>query len=123
MKSITEILRFIITGSMAAALHFAIVCMLVPCGFHPLTANLAAFLLAFQFSYLVHSLWTFSGKQGNYRKMFAVSCSAFIANEMVYAILLREGISYRISLLITLAIVSIGTYLASKCWVFTRSQA
>lgn len=124
MKHFTEMLRFASSGAIAALIHFLIVCALVPAGLHPLSANLLAFLSAFQFSYVIHSRWTFrSAPRGGYLRLFAVSSTAFLANEILYAILLKSGVlGYRTALALVLILVSGATYLASKFWVFPASR-
>ena len=57
---VMQLMRFGIIGSLAAFINFGIVILLVELwGWHPLSANAIAFLIAFQVSYSGHRYWTF----------------------------------------------------------------
>mgnify|MGYP001387716153 CR=1 FL=1 len=120
-RTLSGIVRFGCVGGLAMLVHFLVVALLVPFGVAPLIANIAAFIVAFQISFLGHRQWTFAAKKtaGQYPKMFVVSLTGFAVNEMLYAFLLKSTqLDYRTALLIVLLAVASGTYLGSRFWVF-----
>ncbi len=125
MKPLLEAARFGCVGGVAMLAHLGVVSCLVPAGLHPLSANVAGFLLAFQVSFLGHRGWTFRSapRPGQYVRMFAVSSAGFAFNEALYALLLATGFTgYRTALFLVLLTVAGGTYFLSRFWVF-RSPA
>ncbi|MGD8340684.1 MAG: GtrA family protein [Gammaproteobacteria bacterium] len=115
-----------LVGTAAAAVDFIVVSVLVPCGAHPLVANVPAFAVAFGVSYTGHSRWTFPmgwARPGAIHRFFAVAASGFAINELLYALLLRfTGLSYRESLAVVLIAVAGATFLASKYWAFAHDR-
>ena len=120
-----ETVRYGCVGGLSTVLHFCTVLALAGSGMDPLAANAVAFAATFQVSYLGHRHWTFAapGNGTGYLRMLLVSLLAFGANETLYALLLKTGaLDYRAALLVVLAMVGGGTYLASRCWVFRRAR-
>lgn len=123
MKLGVQLIRFGCVGGAAMLVHLGVVSALVPAGMSPLVANVIAFAVAFQVSYVGHRRWTFEadGGRGTYFRMLAVSLVSFALNEVMYAGLLRfTALDYRVSLLLVLAVVAVLTFAASRLWVFTR---
>lgn len=119
-----QLMRFGIVGSIAAAIHFAIVILLVETsGFKPLYANAVAFLFSFQVGYSGHRFWTFRGTTTQHRtaisKLLILQLCNFAANEgLFYFFLTYFLLPYPIALLLVLAILPIVTFTVSKLWVF-----
>lgn len=120
-----ELIRFAAVGLASMTIHFLAVAVLVPSGMHPLGANGMGFFIAFQASFLGHSRWTFRARRRfrQYRRLFLVSVTGFILNELCYALLLATCLlDYRAALAMVLVGIAGGTYLASKIWVFTHPK-
>ena len=129
LRSLPQLLQFVLVGGSAAATHLAVVGLLVSLsGMPPLSANVLAFLVAFVVSYNGHALLTFSAAQARgwpvVAKFFAVACLSFVANEALYYIALNWlHWHYFWSLAAVLVLVAIGTFVMSKFWAFKASSA
>ena len=124
MPALPPPLRFIVTGCAAAAVHFAVVKLLVDgTGMRPLVANVLGWLTAFGVSFGGHYVWTFAHQQTHWRhalpRFFLLSASGFALNELAYAFALRYS-PWRYDVLLALVLVSVavGTYVLSKLWAF-----
>lgn len=117
-----EMLRFGIVGIAAMATHATIVSLLVPMGLQPLLANIIGFCISFNVSFFGHHHWTFSStnsQKNTFKRFLGVAITGFIANECLYALLLRfTALDYRVALLIVLFTVAGMTYLLSRFWAF-----
>lgn len=125
-RTLAGIIRFGCVGGFAMLVHFLVVALLVPFGIAPLAANVAAFIVAFQVSFIGHRQWTFGAKKsvGQYPRMLAVSLTGFAINEALYAVLLKSGLlDYRAALVIVLITVAAGTYIGTRFWVFKSTDA
>lgn len=124
LRSLPQLIQFVLVGGAAAATHLAVVGLLVMFAkLAPLHANVLAFLVAFIVSYNGHALLTFSRAQVQgwavIGKYFAVACLSFIANELLYyAALHWLHWHYFWSLAGVLVIVAMGTFVMSKFWAF-----
>lgn len=117
-----RLIYFLGIGATAALVHLSLVLGLVNYGlFQPLIANVFAYLIAFNVSYLGHKHLTFS-RLDNQKKLslahfFIVSSSAGLLNELIYFILLKyTALNYMLALIIVLGIVAFYTYFLSKFW-------
>ncbi|OGT30554.1 MAG: hypothetical protein A3E87_03045 [Gammaproteobacteria bacterium RIFCSPHIGHO2_12_FULL_35_23] len=120
-----QLFRFGIVGSFAALTNFIIVVLLVEFGkLHPLTANVFAFMIAFQVSFYGHKLWTFSSKGkhlSSLTKFLIVSGFGFCLNESLYALFLQIlKLHYIPALIVVLMIVPPITFTLSKFWAFAK---
>jgi len=121
-----ELQAFIVVGSSAAAVHFCVVLLLVQLlHWHPLLANVLAFLIAFQVSYWGHRFWTFAdtvlSHQQSLIRFFLVSCVSFALNEVMYYFLLHyTPLPYWLSLAIVLVLVAAITFISSRLWAFKK---
>ena len=121
----TQIVKFILVGSIAALIHLAILHCLVTSDFlQPLTANALAFMIAFIASYTGQSLWTFNHKQHNHKstalRFLATQllCS-FALNQGLYALILGfTALNYLVASVIVLVMVPLVTFSLSKYWAF-----
>ena len=129
LRSLPQLIQFVLVGGAAAATHLAVVGLLVTfAGLAPLHANVLAFLIAFVVSYNGHALLTFSSAQVRgwavMAKFFAVACLSFAANEFLYYIALHWlHWHYLPSLFAVLLVVAVVTFVAAKFWAFARSAA
>lgn len=120
--------RFGMVGAAATAVHITVVWLLVGTGWFPvLAANLVAFLTAFGISFTGNYCWTFS-RPGCPRRalarFFLISGSAFTANTVVLAALLRTGwLAPQVAAVASAALIPVITFLASRLWVFRASMA
>ncbi len=119
-----ELFWFGAVGLTAMAVHLASVALvLVPLGLSPLVANVLAFLMAFQVSHAGHRRFTFSHHDApasqSRRRFFAVACTSFAVNEILYAVLLHfTTLDFRVALFIVLVLVAALTFVSSRSWAF-----
>lgn len=122
-----QLIKFGVVGVTAMAVHFIVVIVLVTFNCHPLLANLAGFLIAFQVSYAGHSLWTFEITERDHKKhktrFFTVAALGFLINELSYFFLLKLlSLDYRIALALVLCLVSALTFILSRFWAFSEEE-
>lgn len=124
-SQLEQIMRFLLVGVIAAAVHFSMVVLLVQ-SYHylPLIANVGGFVVSFQVSYWGHRTWTFSGTEVLHREAYprlvAVQVVNFAMNESLYYFFLSMNLPYQVALLIVLAILPAFTFISSKFWVFQK---
>jgi len=117
-----RLIYFGVTGVSAAAVHILTVLGLVTyLQVRPLIANIFAFLLAFNVSFLGHRYLTFAKlhnqKQLSLPHFFLVASSAGIINELLYFLLLDyTPLSYLFALIIVLGLVSVYSFMLSRFW-------
>ena len=121
-------LRFVAVGCVAAAVHFALVRLLVDgAQFAPLAANLPAWCIAFCVSYFGHRRWTFRAHDAplarSMLRFAAVSLAGLALNEGAYAALLRfTPLRYDVALLMVLAAVALFTWWLGRHWAFAGTR-
>ena len=124
-----RVLWFIGVGCVAAAVHWAVVVVLVEhLRWHPLLANLVGWLVAFSVSFTGHHRLSFRGHgtpvARSAARFFLVSAAGFAVNETAYAVLLHASAArYDLLLAVVLVAVAFVTYWLSRHWAFLRSQA
>lgn len=129
---IRQLARFGVVGIAAMAVHWLMVAVLVPLGALPLIANVVAFAVAFNVSYIGHRNWTFAtdttvdvavGDRGTpFKRFFGVALLSFVLNEILYYLLLRyTALDYRVALFIVLIAVAALTFILSRYWAFRRA--
>ncbi|MCE0722478.1 MULTISPECIES: GtrA family protein [Legionella] len=117
-----RLIYFVGIGSVAAFVHLFTVFHLVKfIHFQALVANVFAFLIAFNVSFLGHKYLTFSQlhneKNLSLPHFFLVAASAGIINEMLYFLLLRyTALNYLFALFLVLGFVSIYSFVISRFW-------
>lgn len=123
-----QVVRFVVVGAMAAAVHLLVVMGLVRwLGWLPLAANPGGWLVAFGVSFAGHYGWTFSGSHlsaaASARRFFVLSASGFVVNEALYAVALRWS-AYRFDALLAavLIVMAVLTFVASRLWAFPGSE-
>ncbi|HHT0592441.1 TPA: GtrA family protein [Legionella anisa] len=117
-----RLIYFLGIGGAAAFVHLFTVFNLVKfMHVQALVANVLAFLIAFNVSFLGHKYLTFSQlrdeKNLSLPHFFLVAASAGIINEMLYFLLLRyTTLNYLFALFLVLGFVSVYSFLISKFW-------
>ena len=121
----TQLIKFVLVGSLAALIHLGILHLMVTASLlQPLTANAAAFMLAFIASYTGQSLWTFNHKRHNHRSaafrfLITQLLCGFALNQGLYTLLLSfTELNYLIASVIVLVSVPFITFSLSKYWAF-----
>lgn len=121
-KATQQLVFFSGIGGTAALAHILIVLNCVQyLNIAPLIANIIAFSIAFNISYLGHKYLTFSQlsneKQLSLPHFFLVASSAGIINELLYFIFLNyTSINYLTALVLDLGLVAIYSFLLSRYW-------
>jgi putative flippase GtrA len=109
-------------GGVSALVHILTVLYLVTYfELPPLLANILAFFLAFNVSFIGHKYLTFARlndeKQLSLPHFFIVASSAGILNEFLYFLFLTyTGLNYLNALILVLGLVSIYTFFLSRFW-------
>ncbi|NNM52192.1 MAG: GtrA family protein [Pseudomonadales bacterium] len=118
---------FVLVGMAASLTHYLVVLGLVGCAdWHPLRANVMAFLIAFGVSYTGHRHLTFKAQAISHRqtlpRFFAVALASFLLNQGLFAYLLlaRPQLPYFVSLGIVLVVVAVVTFVSSRLWAFRQ---
>jgi putative flippase GtrA len=123
-KVFLQLIRFGIVGSCAAAVNILIVIWSVQnFGVQPLLANIFAFLVAFNISYIGHRYWSFANATLQHRtsvpRFLLIAVTSFALNEGLFYIFLSLLDWYYVwALLLTLLIVPLFTFVFSKIWAF-----
>lgn len=113
---------FVIIGASSALIHLlTVLCLVTFLQLRPLIANIFAFLLAFNVSYIGHKYLTFSKLDDEKRlslpHFFLVASSAGVINEFLYFLILHYStLNYVVALILVLGTVSIYSFLVSKFW-------
>lgn len=122
----TSVLLFLIVGGCAAATHYLVTLSVDwATGIDPAWSNLIGFLCAFPISYTGHRRWSFSGTQASHRqalpRLFAVSGTSFIGNQIMLAALLHyTPLPLWAALGIVLVFVALSTFILGRYWAFAH---
>ncbi len=118
-----ETVRFLITGSGAAALFYVLTFVLIRIGAAPFAGTLLAYAIAFLVSYSLQHSWTFRGRQAHARSfpryLVTQLCCAVVAALVARTVALAEAAPALTALASTLSGSALG-YVLSKAWVFTE---
>lgn len=123
-----QLIWFGLIGASAAVVHLGLVWWLVAqFGLAPLVANVIGFSVAFFVSFFGHHQRTFATHGAPVRqalpRFVLVAALGFVSNEVLYAVLLRWGMEYRLALFLVLVAVAGMTWLLSRFWAFRRAAA
>lgn len=127
MTTARRLASFVAVGCTAAAVHFAVVVLLVThAGLPPLAANVGGWLVAFVVSFLGQWQLTFRAHGAPalqaLRRFLVLSLVGFATNEAAYAVLLHVSVlPYDVLLAAVLVGVAVMTYLLSSRWAFRGS--
>lgn len=122
LKLSQRLIYFIAIGATAALVHILSVINLVNhFNLQPLIANIFAFLIAFNVSYLGHKYLTFSHmveeRELSLPHFFVVASSAGLLNEFLYFVLLEyTSVHYIAGLILVLGLVSVYSFILSRYW-------
>lgn len=122
LKLRQRLFYYLLIGGLSALTHLFIVYELVQhWGFHPLIANLIAFLIAFNISYKGHRHLTFSRLENQKTlrlpHFFLVAATGGVLNETLYYLLLTyTPLNYMLALFLVLGTISIFSFIISKLW-------
>lgn len=122
VKLSNQLFFFLAIGASSALVHIVTVLNLVSYAqLSPLLANIFAFLIAFNVSYLGHKYLTFAGlensKQLSLPHFFLVASSGGIINEcLYYALLHYTQLNYLIALVLVLGLVAVYSFILSRFW-------
>lgn len=117
-----RLLYFTGIGSIASLVNLLIVYFLVQTlHYNPLAANVIAYLLSFNISYVGHKYITFAHLQGHkqlrFPQFFLVTITGGILNEFLYFLFLRyTNLQYLVALVIVLGLVAIYSFILSRYW-------
>lgn len=120
---IGRVSRFFFVGVVATGVHLGTVTILISRNhWHPISANLIAFMTAFCISFVGHHFWTFKAS-GDLRasagRFLVVSCTALIMNTGVLAVLMRASpLPHEISAGLAVGVVPVFTYILGRQWAF-----
>jgi putative flippase GtrA len=126
-RELLTILRFGIVGVMATAVHILVVWILLNHTHLPvLISNSFAFLTAFGVSFSGHYFWTFQnpGDPGRaIRRFLLISTGGFTTNTLFLAAMLRiEWLSPFGSVVVSVVVIPLATFLASRSWGFRHTD-
>lgn len=126
-RELLTILRFGSVGVIATVVHILVVWVLLNHTRLPaLISNAIAFLTAFGVSFFGHYFWTFQnpGNPGRaIRRFLLISTGGFAMNTLLLAAMLRIGwLSPFASAVVSVAIIPLVTFLASRLWGFRRAN-
>lgn len=122
LKLTHRLLYFILVGVLAATIHLLVVYILVSIfDVMALLANIVAFFIAFNISFIGHQHLTFAHMQDKKKLQlthyFAVAASAGIINEVLYFVLLKyTDLNYLLALFGVLIFVSCYSFTMSRFW-------
>jgi putative flippase GtrA len=127
-RELLTVLRFGIVGVMATTVHIFVVWVLLNhTHLATLIANAFAFLTAFGVSFSGHYFWTFQnpGDPGRaVRRFLLISSGGFAMNTLFLASMLRMGwLSPFASAVVSVAVIPLATFLASRLWGFGRTDS
>lgn len=125
--TIKQLIRFGVVGCGAALVNILIVIWLVErFNINPLTANIFAFLSAFNVSYIGHRYWSFPETKTNlehlasiFRFLFVATISFALNEGLFYIFLSIFHWHYVAALLLVLITVPLFTFVCSKFWAFS----
>lgn len=123
--TLLQLIRFGIVGSCAALVNMLMVIWQVESfKTNPLIANIFAFLVAFNISYVGHRYWSFAKTSLRHKesivRFLVVATMSFILNEGLFFIFLNLlHLQYIFALLLVLIIVPLFTFISSKFWAFS----
>ena len=123
-----KVLRFITSGGTAAAVHFAVLILLVEVfAVYAVTSSVIAFLVAFAFSFILQKLWTFrnfnreaAGRQAVI--YFAIAGTNFFINAgLMFLFIEYLALPYLIAQVLTSGLIAIESYFLYQHVVFKES--
>ena len=123
LKELVTASKFAVVGLAATGIHVFMVWLLMGIfTLPPFLANTSAFLTAFGFSYMGHYHWSFKAqpRQGNnFKRFILIAGSAFLLNNVLMVYMLEKAyFSEMISVIISIFIIPLYTFIGSRFWAF-----
>ncbi len=122
-----HLLRYLISGGMAAISNIGALFLLVQFGnFHYLSASILAYLFGIVVSFTLQKFWTFQDKPTHdlhaqfARYMLVVLCNLLLNTSLMYLLVSQLGLWYILAQILATAVVAIIGYYAYKHFVFTE---
>ncbi len=130
MKHASQVLKFLASGGVATGINIGVLYLLTEFGhFHYLASAIAAFLIAFCFSFTLQKFWTFRDRRTHMAPTqatlyFLVSLAALAFNTaLLFALVEWLHLWYVGAEILVAGIVAIGTFFAYKRVVFIEQGA
>lgn len=121
-----EVIRFLISGTVATVTHSIIFIYFIKIGIPPLMSNTFAFSTAFIISFLMQSKWVFSKKKFEkiyLLKFIITALIGFFSNTLIVFIIMDILIgSEYVATILMIAITPMITFSLNKFWVFTHKK-
>ena len=117
-----RLMFFSCIGGLSTLVHLSLVYTFVTYGAIPaLIANIFAYLIAFNVSFLGHRYLTFSQlpdeKKLSWPHFFMVSASGGLMNEGLYFLLLRyTSLNYMVALIFVIGLIAVYSFVLSRFW-------
>ena len=122
-----QLRRFLLSGVLATAVHFAVAVTLIRHGHaEPAAANAIAFVVATAFSYVINTLWSFGGVMGGptLTRFIAVQLLGVVLAALVSGTADKLGLHYVIGTALVPVFVTPVTYTLHRLWTYrARPQA
>jgi putative flippase GtrA len=121
-----KLLRFIVSGVVAAGVYYFALSALLSSGVHPLIGGALAYIAAMPVSFSLHKIFTFRSKDrfSNEAPRFVLASIVGIAVASVTPALLlhQTSMSKHVASVITCILTPLMTYLLLNTWVFRGAQ-
>lgn len=127
-NEIRTLTKFVGVGLVATGVHTGLALILANfLGFHPIAANISGFTVAFFISFFGHFFWTFANSNNTVHQTmprFIISAiiGAAASNGLLWILLNSVLLPNNISILASIAIVPLVTFLLSRLWIFNARK-
>lgn len=120
---IAQAIRFGLVGSLATVIHLVVGWTLLLADVGPTISNLTAFAVAFGFSFLGHSKYTFANvKSSRHRAFFrfvGVASFGFLVNHLLFLGLLHQTeFASGACLFVSTCFAAVATFVLLQKWAF-----
>jgi putative flippase GtrA len=116
-----KIIRFIFAGTIVTLIYIVTGLLLLNIfEVTPVIANGLAFIIANIFSYVIHTLWSFSAeiKKNNFFKFYLVSLCGFLISLALPAMSENFNINKSFTVIITSLAIPLFTFLLHHLWTY-----
>ena len=123
MKTTVQLFRFAVVGLFNTALHLAIVGLLTQrFGLSQLVSNVAAYVVASSFSFMVNSIWSFQVKlqARRFARFQVVGLMGLLASAVVGHMGDVFGWHYAVTVLVTGCMLPLLSFLAHRSYTYSR---
>ncbi len=123
LKSRTQLLRFALVGVANTGIHLAVVATLTQfLGLKQMISNVAAYIVASTFSFVVNSVWSFEVKPQvhRYARFQLVAVLSLLVCALLGHIADVRGWPYIITVLLTALIVPAISFVAHKRYTYSK---